>query len=88
MKTHRKSRSAENRNARKEMLARGTSPLASTLPPPFVTADRRWRRANRHLLVGITQRDMPVPGQIGNPTLSITLVTDERTRLVLGYHMS
>lgn len=89
MKSHRKSRSTENRNAHKEMLARGGDPLAATLPPMPVRPDRRWRRANRHVVVGTTQLNAHVlnPNEtVHRPT--ITIITDKFTGAVLAYDLS
>ena len=83
MKSHRKSRSTENRNARKEMLARGGSqkPTLHEQGP----LDRRFRRANR---LSREQLDLLVVSadQLMRPTLTIRM--DPFTRVVLGYDLS
>lgn len=91
MKTMRKSHSTENRNARKELLARGVHPLVAMLPPLHTRPDRRWRRANRHLLVNAPPSDILQlqPDGSYRPSGSILGVDmDERTRTALGPDVS
>lgn len=90
MKTHRKSRSTENRNARKEMTARGggRTALASMLPPPCPPIDRRFRRVARRRRIDTTKLDIIVLGQDGMFTRpSITVVMDDHTRRILDGRM-
>ncbi len=85
MKSHRKSRSTEDRNARKEMIARGGSPKARTLTQPS-PRDRRWRRANRHVLARLDVVTVGAGGISARPTLTVRM--DPYTRMILGFHVS
>ena len=91
MKTHRMSRSAENRNASKDMAIRGRAGAsrAELLAPDVVLSGRRFRRANGLTRSEAAQLDVFVidaDGTIGRP--AITVLIDDRTRQILGYDMS
>lgn len=85
MKSHRKSRSAENRNARKEMIARGGSHMTRTLVQPS-PRDRRWRRANRHALARLDVLALDAGGVPARPTVTVRM--DPYTRMILGFDVS
>ncbi|WP_278391268.1 hypothetical protein [Sphingobium yanoikuyae] len=90
MKTLRKSRSVENSNARKDVIAYGgRTPLAASFRPERFLSDRRVRRVARRAGIDTAALDLIVlneDGTFGRPT--ITVVMDERTRQILGCHMS
>ena len=81
MKTLRKSRSVENSNARKDVIAYGgRTPLAASFRPERVARRAGIDTAALDLIV------LNEDGTFGRPT--ITVVMDERTRQILGCHMS
>jgi hypothetical protein len=84
MKTHRKSRSTENRNAREEMIARGTPMRERTLPETFVP-DRRWRRVARRALAGCNELELR---NVGRSRSTVTFRVDPRTRMIIGFDVS
>lgn len=90
MKTLRMSRSVENRNARKTVIARGgRTPLAASFRPERPLSDRRVRRVARRTSIDTAALDLIVlnqDGTFGRPT--VTVVMDDRTRQILGWRMS
>lgn len=85
MKTYRKSDSAENRNARKEIAARGgsrTPGSAFTLPAEQqLIYGRRLRRAVRNKRARLNIVSMTHDGHVLQPTLTMALPSDTRALL-------
>ena len=91
MKTLPMSRSAESRNARKDMVIRsraGTS-RSALLAPDQVLTGRRFGRANRLThdeAVALKGLVRGPKGSIARPTLHVTI--DDLTRMITGWHVS
>lgn len=91
MKTLRMSRSAENRNARKDMVARGRAGASRSalLAPDQILTGRRFRRANGLSHAEAAALEVLVRGPDGTavrPTLDVTV--DDLTRMITGWHVS
>ena len=91
MKTLRMSRSAENRNARKDMAIRGLagSSRAALLAPDQVLTGRRFRRANKLTHAKAAALEALVRGANGTTvgtTLSVSI--GHLTRMITGWHVS
>lgn len=91
MKTFRKSHSAENRNARREMTRSGRAggARAALLQPDVVLAGGRFRRANRLDHVQAARLEVLLhngDGILVRPTLNLHM--DPLSRLVNGFTLT
>lgn len=91
MKTMRMSRTAENRNARKDMAARGRASMSkgALLAPDVVLSGRRFHRANKLSHAEAAALEALVRGPDGTaPRPMLSVDADQLERMMTGWHVN